>query len=307
MSLLGRIIVFLVFTAVSGFVLYLYYQMERWYGRYVILKRLSYGPRGRGGRQGRKARAVLMKTLRKLGDIARPRSEQELADLRALLSYAGFRNPGDPVLFFGVRLGLGLFMGFVYLLAVSLSGRMTPANFMLVFFFIGFGYYLPVWLLRQKIKSRHGQIFRELPDVLDLLLVCMEAGLSFDMAFLRVSKELSKIAPVLSKEFSQYFFEIKSGLPRTEVLRNLAKRNGEEGLDSVVQVLTQSFRFGTDIASSLRVYSESLRTERLQKAEMKSARISVKLTFVTILLILPAYLLIVLGPTIIKIKGVLFS
>ncbi|MBW1735336.1 MAG: type II secretion system F family protein [Deltaproteobacteria bacterium] len=307
MSCLNMIIVFLVFFAVSGLVLYLYYQVERWYGRYVVLKRLSSGSRDPGGRQRQKAGAILRKTLHRLGEIARPRTDRELADLKVLLSYAGFRNPGDPVLFFGVRLGLGLLMGFIYLLALSVSDRMTAANFMLIFFFIGFGYYLPVRLLRQRIKSRHGQISRELPDVLDLLLVCMEAGLSFDMAFLRVSRELSRIAPVLSKEFSQYFFEIKSGLPRTEVLLNLAKRNGEEGLDSVVQVLTQSFRFGTDIAASLRVYSEALRTERLQKAEVRSAGISVKLTFVTILLILPAYLLIVLGPTIIRIREVLFS
>ena len=129
----------------------------------------------------------------------------------------------------------------------------------------------------------------------------MEAGLSFDMAFLRVSSELAKIAPVLSKEFSQYYLEVQSGLPRMEVLKNLAERNGEKNLNSVVQVLLQSFKLGTDVASSLRIYAESLRTERLQKAKEKSAKLSVKLTFVTVLLILPAYILIVIGPVIVKI------
>ena len=121
------------------------------------------------------------------------------------------------------------------------------------------------------------------------------------MALLRVSEELGEIAPVLSKEFAHYFYETQTGIPREQALTNLKERNGEQGLKSVTDVFIQSVKFGTDIAKPLRVHSDALRTERRQLAEEKGAKISAKLTLPLMLLVLPALLIVVVGPAVINI------
>ena len=166
--------------------------------------------------------------------------------------------------------------------------------------------YLPPVILRSKVKSRNKKIFRELPDTLDLLIICIEAGLGFEMALFRVSKELKDVAPVLSKEFVQYFFETRGGVARNEALDNLKARNGGFGLKAVIDVVIQSIRFGTDITHALRVHSDSMRTERRQIAEEKGAKVAVKLTFPMILFILPVLLIIILGLAITKFARAVF-
>jgi tight adherence protein C len=162
------------------------------------------------------------------------------------------------------------------------------------------GYFLPNFFLRAAVKFRKEKVFRELPDALDLSLVCLDAGLSFNKGLERVSKELRGLTPILSEEFGHYFYEVESGLSRLTALDNLAKRNGVEPLTSVMNVLIQSARLGTDIVEALRVYSESLRTERMQIAEEKAAKISTKMTIPMVLFILPALILVVTGPALIR-------
>jgi tight adherence protein C len=120
------------------------------------------------------------------------------------------------------------------------------------------------------------------------------------MALFRVSREMGNVAPLLAREFGQYFLETQSGLPRKKVLKNLAERNGVNSLNSIVNVLIQSAKLGTDIAEALRVYSESLRRNRQKRAEEKGAKISTNLTFPLIMLIMPALLIVVLGPALIN-------
>ncbi|GAB6163358.1 hypothetical protein JCM12298_25180 [Desulfothermus naphthae] len=295
----------IVFFVVSSIVLYLYFLIEQWYGKHVLIKKISPSLPDFSKKKSNPLKETFFKFFLLFGQKIGPTEKKEVEKYEKMLSAAGFRELDALSIFFGIKLGFGIFLGLIYISLMIFSDNIGM-NIIYIFFFIGAGYYIPEFVLRYRIKSRHNQIFKELPDVIDLLLICMEAGLSFDMAFLRVSSELAKIAPVLSKEFSQYYLEVQSGLPRMEVLKSLAERNGEKNLNSVVQVLLQSFKLGTDVASSLRIYAESLRTERLQKAKEKSAKLSVKITFVTILLILPAYMLIVMGPTIIKITN-LFS
>ena len=294
------LIEFTVFFVVSSLVLYLYLLVEQWYEKHKVLKKISPRLSSFAQRKDSSIKENLFKFFLLIGQKIRPTEKKEIEKYEKMLSAAGFRESEALSIFFGIKLGFGIILGLIYISILVLSSHIGM-NIIYVFFFIAAGYYIPELVLRHRIKSRQNQIFKELPDVIDLLLICMEAGLSFDMAFLRVSNELAKIAPVLSKEFSQYYLEVQSGLPRMEVLKNLAERNGEKNLNSVVQVLLQSFKLGTDVASSLRIYAESLRTERLQKAKEKSAKLSVKLTFVTVLLILPAYILIVIGPVIVKI------
>ena len=300
------LIEFTVFFVVSSIVLYLYFLIEQWYGKHILIKKISPSLPDFSQKKANPIKENLFRFFLLLGQKIRPTEKKEVEKYEKMLSAAGFRELDALSIFFGIKLGFGIFLGLIYISLAIFSDNIGMNIIYNTIFLIGAGYFIPEFVLRYRIKSRHNQIFKELPDVIDLLLICMEAGLSFDMAFLRVSNELAKIAPVLSKEFSQYYLEVQSGLPRMEVLKNLAERNGEKNLNSVVQVLLQSFKLGTDVASSLRIYAESLRTERLQKAKEKSAKLSVKITFVTVLLILPAYMMIIMGPTIIKITS-LFS
>jgi len=291
---------FITFLLITGSVMYGYYYLEEKYKRSVIMKRLFGSRAAAGVYEKRRMNTDFKKTLTSFGLIAMPKSEEEVAGIRKLLGYAGYRFHSAVVIFFGLKLLLAIICGGLYLLVALLAGKLELRGLLFVFFPIAAGYYLPAFLLKKKVAARHRKIFQELPDILDLLLICMEAGLSFDMALDRVSKELSSIAPVLSGELGRYFLEIKGGLPRKQVLTNLADRNGEKNLISVVHVLIQSANFGTDITEAIRIYSDSLRTERKQLAEERGAKISTKLTFPTILLILPALMLIILGPAIIN-------
>ena len=135
--------------------------------------------------------------------------------------------------------------------------------------------------------------------MLDLLRICLEAGLSLDSALNRVSRELKGVAPVLSRELGQYSLEIRTGLPRRRVLLNMAQRNQVESLTGVINVLIQSSRFGTDVLEALRVYSQSLREERMQMAEERGNKIPTRMAFPLILLLLPL-LVVIMGPALIR-------
>jgi tight adherence protein C len=282
------------FFAVTAAVFAAYLRLEGVLQRRALRRRISGGETAEptAPRLGKGTRDLLIR----LGRSAAPKEAPRLEKLERELGYAGYRTRAAVFVFLGLKLALALAAGGLFVLLLILGGSAAPRSLVLAFFPLAAGYYLPGLLLRRQVAARRRRISKELPDALDLMLICMEAGLSFDMALYRVSRELPDIAPVLSHEFSQYFLEIKGGLPRRQVLDNLARRNGERSLTNVVQVLIQSARFGTDIAEAMRVYAESLRSERKLKAEEKGAKIATKLTFPTILLILPALMLIILGP-----------
>ena len=184
-----------------------------------------------------------------------------------------FTSTRAGALFCTISFGLLGFTLFLSLYGLSLQGLAMGYAFLVV------GHFAPRWYLAQKVKRRRREIFRELPDALDILLICIHAGLSFDRALIRVSGELKHIAPALSTEFEIYFYEVESGIPREQALAKLAQRNEEDSLTAVVNVLAQSVRFGTDIAEALRVYTESLRVERRQIAEEKRRKASRKTSF----------------------------
>jgi tight adherence protein C len=287
------------FLVVAAGLMWLYANGEIRYRRYILIKRLR--PGHPDAPEKKRWEGPWRQVTARLGRLAIPKEEQEQNSIRKLLTIAGYRSDQAVARFFGFKMMLALSMGLVYLLGITLSGALGAKNLVVTFLPMGLGYYLPGLWLRYRAALRRRQIFRELPDVLDLLLICIEAGLSFDMALYRVSRELNVIAPVLSAEFSQFFFEIKSGLPRRRVMTNLAERNGEQSLTSVVNVLLQSSKFGTDIAEALRVYIHSMRTERHQLAEEKGAKMSTRLIFPMVVLIMPALIIVVLGPAMINI------
>lgn len=295
-----------VFLLVFAGVLTVWTYLEEKYRRTILARRL-HGESREAGEMIARLRAPWLRAALFLARAATPPKGTALDQIRTRLVHAGFRDPQAVAIYFGFRVGLMLLFGILYLVAALLTGSLNSRDVVMVFLPLTAGYFLPPILLTIRIRSRQEQIFRELPDALDLVLICLEAGLGFDAALYRVSRELAGISPVLSEEFGQYFLEIQSGLPRRDVLANLAERNGVASLTAVVGVLLQSIRFGTNIAESLRVHINSMRTLRRQMAEEDAAKMSTRLTFPMVLLILPALFIIILGPAMLgiieKIKG----
>ncbi|MBT8341897.1 MAG: type II secretion system F family protein [Desulfatitalea sp.] len=295
------LIAILVFLSVVFALMTLYRVMETRYRRILVTRRLLGGPMQRTGHRRRTIRKTWLHLARRAGGWIMPGKGASRSTVGHQLIHAGFRSDHAVAIYYGSKICLAAVLGLLYLAAAAAGGHITAESTLQIFFPLALGFYLPGLALKIKISRRKQQIFRELPDALDLLLICIEAGLSFDMALHRISRELAGLAPVLSDEFGRYFLEIRSGLPRRQVLQNLADRNDTPALTAVVNVLHQSSRFGTDVADALRVHIGSMRTERRQRAEEKGAKISTQLTFPLILLILPALLIIILGPAIINI------
>jgi tight adherence protein C len=298
---LAALIALLAFALVLTTLMSLYLWAEARYRHNLIARRLYHGQERSGHQHKANLETVWQRIIIRAGLLSMPRQDETLTDLGALLTRGGYRSEKAVTFYFGIKLCLAAGLGLLYLPAMTAAGQLTARVIIFTFFPLAMGYYLPDMVLKQMVARRQQAIFRELPDALDLLLICIRAGLSFDMALHRISRELAEIAPVLSAEFGQYFLEIQSGLPRRRVLENLARRNGAPGLTAVVNVLLQSMRFGTDVAEALRVHIETMRTERRQSAEEKGAKISTQLTFPLIMLILPALLVIILGPAVISI------
>lgn len=238
--------------------------------------------------------------LKRLGEKA-PRSTKELGTLRLRLVQAGFRRDEALTIFFGIRVVFAL-------LLFSLFGTsivMRP-NLALALGALGLGYVLPGMVLARIAKRRAHRIRLSLADMLDLLVVGVEAGLGLDQALQRVGTELAFAYPDLSDELRLINLELRAGKPRSEALRNLADRTGVDDLSSLVTMLIQTDKFGTSVAQSLRVYSETLRTKRRQRAEEAAAKTGVKMVFPLVLCIFPAIWVVTIGPAAIRFMKVLF-
>jgi tight adherence protein C len=230
-----------------------------------------------------------------------PRSTKELGPLRLRLVQAGYRRDEALTIFFGIRVmfALGLFMFFS-------SSILARPNMTMALAGLGVGYVLPGMALARLAKRRAHKIRLSLADALDLLVVSVEAGLGLDQALSRVGTELAFAYPQLSDELKLINLELRAGKPRAEALRNLADRTGVDDLSSLVTMLIQTDKFGTSVAQSLRVYSETLRTKRRQRAEEAAAKTGVKMVFPLVFCIFPAIWVVTIGPAAIRFMTVLF-
>jgi tight adherence protein C len=242
----------------------------------------------------------LIGALKRIGEKA-PKSPREMGSLRLRLVQAGFRRDEALTLFFGIRVAFAL--GLFTLFSTSILSR---PNIMVALGGLGLGYILPGMVLARVAKRRAHRIRLALADMLDLLVVSVEAGLGLDAALLRVGQELAFAYPALSDELRLINLELRAGKPRAEALRNLADRTGVDDLGSLVTMLIQTDKFGTSVAQSLRVYSETLRTKRRQRAEEAAAKTGVKMVFPLVICIFPAIWVITIGPAAIKFVTVLF-
>lgn len=290
----------LVFLFVFCASFFLLTSLERWYVKRTVMRKALQFP---GASQKSKGVAPPEKSLdlaKNLGVLAIPKKQEEMDAAKEKLLHAGYLSPDAVIIYYGIRLGAGLAFTLLALAYALLTGGVSSRSILLLLIPFAMGYYLPAQVLKRKIKHRRKCIFRELPDTLDLLAVCLKAGLGFDVSLYRVCKELASIAPVLSNEFGLYFLEIRGGLPRETALKNLEKRNPSKSLKNVVAVLLQSARTGTDMATALKVYTEAMRTERRQKAEEQAGQLATKMTLPLVAFILPALVIVVLGPSIIN-------
>ena len=222
-------------------------------------------------------------------------------ELKKNLIQAGIYHESAPAIYFGLKLGLTVALP---ILAMPwLFGRGLAYYVLLVLFFIlvALGYFLPSLILNHLVSTRKRKIKGSLPDALDLLVVCVEAGQGLNAALKRVSDDLKLGNPVLARELGMVNLEISAGLEREVALRNLAERTGVEDVASLTSMLIQADRFGTSLAQSLKVQSETLRTTRRQRLEELAAKTPVKLVFPLLLFIFPALMVVIIGPAAIRI------
>jgi tight adherence protein C len=228
-----------------------------------------------------------------------PQKPEERATLRRQLGFAGFYAPGATPAFVASKilcLCLGALAGYL-VVYFHLVHKINPYIFLAMGGIAG--YLLPALWLDQMISRRRKTLERALPDALDLMVVCVEAGLTVDAAIQRVSREMAESQPEISRELDIVHLETRMGLPRSEALRNLGRRTGSLALQGLAAMLVQAEEFGTSIATALRVQSQGLRIKRQHLAEENAAKAAVKLAFPVALLIFPAIVVVIGGPAMI--------
>jgi tight adherence protein C len=266
------------------------------------------GRRAQGSKEkGAAAMARLARLTAPLAKLSGEGEDWEHSVLRTRFFTAGLRHPSAPVLYFAAKTALAAAVPLVMMIVFAVGNTQMSGNSTLFWLLLvaSFGYYLPNILLAKRIQHRQRDIFESFPDALDLMTVCVEAGLAMDAALLRVADEIGLKSPVLSDELHLVTLELRAGLPKERALRNLALRTGVEDVDALVAMLIQAERFGTSIADSLRVQSDQLRTRRRQRAEEAAAKIALKLLFPLIFFIFPSLLVVLMGPAFIQIYRVL--
>ena len=232
-------------------------------------------------------------------------SGKELAGARLLLNQAGIRSAGAYHTYLVIRWVLPVALVVLALFGGKVAGVANRSLYLMVLSAGIVGFLLPEFVLRRKIRKRQEDITDSLPDGLDLLVVCVEAGLGLNASFIKITEEFRLSSPALSEEFDVVNREMVAGKPRQEALRALSERTGVEDVKSLVAMLIQTEKLGTSLAQSLRVHSDSLRMRRRQKAEEAAAKTTIKLVFPLVFLMFPALFIVILGPGIIQVINIL--
>ena len=226
---------------------------------------------------------------------------RDTSALRMRLIQAGYPNASAVPLYLGARIGLPMTIGGSLLLLLPALGQAWVTSVLMGVWAALMGYIAPTFIIRAKIARRQKEMQKALPDALDLLVVCVEAGLGLNQAMVRVADEIVRVSPVLSEQVGLVNLEIRAGTPRDVAFRNLGDRTGVQDIKSLMAMLIQTDRFGTSIAQALRTHADTMRTKRRQRAEEAAAKTTIKLVFPLVLFIFPALFVIILGPALIQI------
>lgn len=242
---------------------------------------------------GRKP-GLLLKLIAQLGGFL-PAADGTDA-MRTGLVRAGYRRADAPLIFLGSKIVTAVLLPLAWMFYGYVAAR-PIGNVMMMSVVLGFvGFYVPTLFIAVRQAQRHAEILSALPDALDLMVVCVEAGLGLGAALQRVGVEIRLASSQLSDELALVNSEMQTGVSRIDALRNLAERTGVEDVYALVAMLIQTDKLGTSVAQSLRAHAESMRTRRRQRAEQLARKASIKLAFPLVFLIFPALLVIILGP-----------
>ncbi len=278
-----------------------------------VLRRLEEGVDGLTGRRtalqrrNRQERAErLQAILMGLGARLEGR-RQDATQVRQFLIHAGYINLSAVSMYLGARVVLAAGLAGAAIFFLPLFGTRVPIVILASIWGGLMGWVGPVFYVGRRVRRRQKEIVRALPDALDMLVVCVEAGLALNGAMLRVSEEIVTISPVLGEQLGLVNLEIRAGTPRDDALRNLGERTGVEDVRSFVGMLIQTEKFGTSIAQALRIHADVLRTKRRQRAEEASAKTAIKMLFPLVFFIFPAMFVVILGPAFIQVLRALSS
>jgi len=231
-----------------------------------------------------------------------PSKEWELSNTSKRLVHAGYRSSSAVKDFYAIKVVLAILLPVLVLIAVQWMPELSRSKILFgLLFSAGAGLMLPSMILERLVKTRTNILRRSFPDALDLLVVCVEAGLGLTAALQRVADELYVSHPELSEELALIGVEVRAGVSRVQALRNMAERTGLDDIRGMVALLDQSVRFGTSIADTLRVYSEEFRDKRMQQAEETAAKIGTKLIFPLTFCMWPSFFLVAIGPAILRV------
>jgi tight adherence protein C len=268
-------------------------------------------PNSRKGDSSReKAKGAVAKALAKaspaLSAPLQPKNDAEVSKTREKLNMSGFRGENSPQMYWAMKvlcLGAGFLLGGGTL---AITHGVTVDSLTYTGIIAGVSFYLPevgLWLIKRR---RQDNIFYGLPDALDLMVVCVEAGLGLDQAMRKVTEEMKKTYYVIAEEFALSNLQLQMGRARVDVLHDLGARTGVDDLKALAAILIQADKFGSSVAQALRVQSDSMRTRRRQLAEEKAAKTAVKLIFPLVIFIFPAIFVVLVGPAAITMVNELF-
>ena len=250
-----------------------------------------------------RVKRLILKILRPLGSLSRPKSGEELNRFQKRLVAVGCRKGSAAIIFFGSKGAFPIVFVSAFL-APCVLFDLSPAPGAALLISLGLaaaGFYAPEIWFRAMLRRRKERLLAGLPDALDLLVICVESGMGLDAAIARVGQEMALGNRTISEEFKILLLELRAGKSRRDALRNFAARMDLDEVNSLVSLLIQTDRFGTSVAQSLRVHSDSMRVNRYQQAEERAAKMPVKLIVPLVLCIFPALFLVILGPALIQI------
>jgi tight adherence protein C len=233
------------------------------------------------------------------------KDEERLSAVRQQLIYAGFRYASAPLIYFGLRVVTAMILPLPYLLSQIVRGLVNPNTLLYAFLFAGLGYLLPQYLLKFKVRQRQNNIDRALPDVLDLFIICAEAGLALPATINKVASEIQDVSRDFYQELQLTALELRTGLPWDLALHHLGERTGVPSVKSFVSLLVQTDKLGTNVAQAMRTQANFTRTQRALKAEELANKLPVKMLFPLVFCMFPGIFIVIAGPGVIQLFNVL--